>query len=126
MHRSWLANQHQHAHPISKSWILFLFAVKFIYSEKATKFLRNLHLFLTDTSNSQKKVEILQIFCGLLRIYELYIDLGFGKQTFLKICVMLVKMGKSQKQLTCSQILQKTNDIHICLILPYRSYLITT
>ena len=44
--------------------------VKFIYSEKATKNLRNLHLFLTDTSTSQKKVEISQTFCGLLRIYE--------------------------------------------------------
>ena len=45
--------------------------IKFIYSEKATKFLRNLHLFLTGTSTSQKKVEISQNFCGLLRIYEL-------------------------------------------------------
>ena len=32
--------------------------IKFIYSEKATKILRNLHLFLTDTTYSQKKVEI--------------------------------------------------------------------
>ena len=46
--------------------------VKFIYSEKATKILRNLHLFLTGTSVSQKKVEILQKICGLLRIYEFY------------------------------------------------------
>ena len=45
--------------------------LKFIYSEKATKILRNLHLFLTGTSTSQKKVEISQKFCGLLRIYEL-------------------------------------------------------
>ena len=36
--------------------------------------MRNLHLFLTGTTTaSQKKVEILQIFCGLLRIYELYL-----------------------------------------------------
>ena len=47
------------------------FNVKFIYSEKATKILRNLHLFLTGTSVNQKKVEISQNFCGLLRIYEL-------------------------------------------------------
>ena len=47
--------------------------VKFIYSEKATKRLRNLHLFLTGTSACQKKVEISQNFCGLLRIYELYL-----------------------------------------------------
>ena len=45
--------------------------IKFIYSEKATKILPNLHLFLTGTSTSQKKVEIWQQFCGLLRIYEL-------------------------------------------------------
>ena len=50
------------------------FGVKFIYSEKATKNLRNLHLFLTGSSTSQKKVEISQIFCGLLRIYELYMN----------------------------------------------------
>ena len=46
--------------------------LKFIYSEKATKFFQNLHLFLTGTSASQKKVEISQNFCGLLRIYEPY------------------------------------------------------
>ena len=34
--------------------------------------MRNLHLFLTGTSASQKKVEISQTFFGLLRIYELY------------------------------------------------------
>ena len=48
--------------------------LKFIYSEKATKILRNLHLFLTGTSTSQKKVEISQKFCGLLRIYELKVS----------------------------------------------------
>ena len=37
-----------------------LLSLKFIYSEKATKILRNLHLFLTGTSTSQKKVDILQ------------------------------------------------------------------
>ena len=42
--------------------------VKFIYSEKATKFLRNLHLFWLVLVH---KVEISQNFCGLLRIYEL-------------------------------------------------------
>ena len=35
-----------------------IFSLKFIYSEKATKILRNLQLFLTGISNSQKKVEI--------------------------------------------------------------------
>ena len=51
-------------------WGIFAL-VKFVYSEKATKILRNLHLFLTGTSTSQKKVEISQKICGLLRIYEL-------------------------------------------------------
>ena len=46
--------------------------LKFKYSEKATKILRNLHLFLTGASARQKKVEISQNFCGLLRIYKLY------------------------------------------------------
>ena len=46
--------------------------VMFIYSEEATKFLRNLQLFLTGSTYSQKKVEISQNFCGLLRIYEHY------------------------------------------------------
>ena len=46
--------------------------IKFIYSEKATKILRNLPLFLTGTTTSQEKVEISQTFCGLHRMYELY------------------------------------------------------
>ena len=45
-----------------------LLLLKFIYSEKATNFLQNLHLFLTGTSASQKKVEISQNFCGLLTL----------------------------------------------------------
>ena len=45
--------------------------LKFIYSQKVTKILRNLHLFLTGTSTCQKKVEISLKFCGLLRIYKL-------------------------------------------------------
>ena len=48
-----------------------LTGLKFIYSEKATTFLRNLHLFLTGTSISQKKVKISQNFCCLLRISAL-------------------------------------------------------
>ena len=49
--------------------------LQFIYSEKATKSLRNLHLVLTGTSISQKKGKVSQKFCGLLRIYELYRNL---------------------------------------------------
>ena len=40
--------------------------LKFIYSEKATKILRNLHLLLTVCST-----KVSQTFCGLPRIYEL-------------------------------------------------------
>ena len=47
---------------------------KFIYSEKPTKIRRNFH---ADLSFSKKliKWEILSKFCGLLRIYELYLFL---------------------------------------------------
>ena len=56
-------------------WIVKnMMCLKFIYSEMATKILRNLHLFLTDTSTSQKKVEILQKFYGLFRKYEIYLQ----------------------------------------------------
>ena len=49
-----------------------LFAVKFIYSEKATKILRNLLLTFDHSTYSQKLVEDFAKFCGLLRIFELY------------------------------------------------------
>ena len=45
--------------------------VKFIYSEKATKMLRNLHLTFDHSKHSQKLGEDFTKFCGLLRIYEL-------------------------------------------------------
>ena len=45
--------------------------VTFIYSEKATKNLRNLPLTLDYSTYSQKLVEDFAKFCGLLRIYEL-------------------------------------------------------
>ena len=51
---------------------VFLNWLKFIYSEKATKFLQNLHLTLSYVVAVKSEVEILQNFCGLLRIYELY------------------------------------------------------
>ena len=47
------------------------YALKFIYSEKATKFLRNLPLTFDYNTYSQKKVEDFAKFCSLLRIYEL-------------------------------------------------------
>ena len=46
--------------------------VKFIYSEKATKILRNLHLTFDYSTYSQKLGGDFAKFCGLLRIYELY------------------------------------------------------
>ena len=45
--------------------------VKFIYSEKATKILRNLPLTFDHSTYGQKLVEDFAKFCGLLRIYEL-------------------------------------------------------
>ena len=45
--------------------------VKFIYSEKTTKILRNLPLTFDDSTYSQKLMEDFAKFCGLLRIYEL-------------------------------------------------------
>ena len=47
--------------------------LKFIYSEKATKILRNLPLTFDYMQYIQSKVvEDFAKFCGLLRIYELY------------------------------------------------------
>ena len=45
--------------------------VKFIYSEKATKILRNLPLTFDYSTYSQKLGEDFAKFCVLLRIYEL-------------------------------------------------------
>ena len=46
--------------------------LKFIYSEKATKILRNLPLTFDYSTYGQKLGEDFAKFCGLLRIYELY------------------------------------------------------
>ena len=48
------------------------FLVKFIYSEKATKFCEIFPLLLTTVHTAKSKGKISQIFCGLLRIHELY------------------------------------------------------
>ena len=45
--------------------------LKFIYVEKATKFLRNLPLNFDYSTYGQKLGEDFAKFCGLLRIYEL-------------------------------------------------------
>ena len=57
--------------PVISNWPFPYVFIKFVYSEKATKILRNLQLFVCMYCR-QKKVEIRQNFCGLLRIYELY------------------------------------------------------
>ena len=53
--------------------------LKFIYSEKATKILRNLPLTSDYSTYGQKLGEDFAKSCGLLRIYELYkVKLGCG------------------------------------------------
>ena len=47
--------------------------VKFIYSEKATKILQNLPLTFDYSTYGQKLGEDFAKFCGLLKIYELYV-----------------------------------------------------
>ena len=47
--------------------------LKFIYSEKTTKILRNLPLTFDYSTYNQKLGEDFTKFCGLLRIYELYL-----------------------------------------------------
>ena len=49
--------------------VLIFYFIKFIYSEKATKFCEISSLLLTGTTYDKSKVEII---CGLLRIYKLY------------------------------------------------------
>ena len=51
----------------------FCVLVKLIYSEKATKVLRNLHLLFVLCTGSQIIGGDFAKFCGLLRIYELYV-----------------------------------------------------
>ena len=46
-------------------------ALKFIYSEKATKILRNVPLTFDNSIYGPKLGEDFAKFCGLLRIYEL-------------------------------------------------------
>ena len=48
-----------------------LFALKFVYSEKAIKFCQISTLLLSYVVPVKSKVEIFAKFCGLLRIYEL-------------------------------------------------------
>ena len=51
------------------------YKVKFIYSEKATKFCEIFPLLLTVCTAVKSKGKSLQKICGLLRIYELYCTL---------------------------------------------------
>ena len=47
--------------------------VKFMYSEKAAKIFKIFPLLLTYVTPVKSKVKISKKFCGLLRIYELYV-----------------------------------------------------
>ena len=59
---------------LGMSWHL-----KFIHSEKDTKFLQNHHLRFVRCSNGQIYGGDFAKFCGLLRIYEFYKDLASSK-----------------------------------------------
>ena len=50
-----------------------IFFIKFRYCEKATKLERISNIFLKLLCNIKTKWEIFSIFCGLLRIFELYL-----------------------------------------------------
>ena len=56
---------------VAEEWRLVISKLNFIYSEKATKFLQNLHLTFDYSTYSQKLGGDFAKFCGLLRIYEL-------------------------------------------------------
>ena len=58
-----------HTYPNFKEPLLC--QLKLIYSEKATKNLRNLHLAFDHSTHSQNLGEDFTKFCGLLRTYEL-------------------------------------------------------
>ena len=57
---------------IDKAYVLKIFLLKFVYSEKATKFLRNLHRRFDHYYIRQIYGGDFGKICGLLRIYELY------------------------------------------------------
>ena len=56
--------------------------VKFIYSEKATKFCEIFTLLLSYVVPVKSKVKISAKFCGLLRIYELEVKFTMHKRFF--------------------------------------------
>ena len=55
---------------------------KFIYSEKATKFCKISTLLLTTVHTVKSKVEILTKFCGLLRLYEIYVGSKIASSSY--------------------------------------------
>ena len=74
--------------------------LKFIYSEKATKILRNLLLAVDYSTYGQKLGEDFAKFCGLLRIYELYsqgICLSYNISTFCVDGAKTIMLNNSQK-----------------------------
>ena len=71
--------------------------LKFIYSEKATKILRNLPLTFDYSTYGQKLGEDFAKFCGLIRIYELYCIIYILWQIGLRI--QILKLFNSLVQL---------------------------
>jgi hypothetical protein len=67
-----------------RCFALLFFLLKFIYYEKVTKFCENFPLTIVLCSASQKYREDFAKFCGLLRIYELYLTI-FPLALFLNI-----------------------------------------
>ena len=61
-----------HIQAVCEGLNFLLKKLKFIYSEKATKFCEIFSLLLTLCTVVKSKGKISQKFCGLLRIYELY------------------------------------------------------
>ena len=82
--KNWL-NYGPHEAPRSSKPITFSVYkctfVKFIYSEKATKSLRNLHLFLTGTSISQKRWRFRKVFVAFseyMNFMQMFPDISEG------------------------------------------------
>ena len=80
--------------------------LKFIYSEKANKNLRNLHLAFVLCSSSHKLGGDFAKFCGLLRIYELYkVELW----TLIKISFCILTIYQQNYEVTSNPMKKKWN-----------------
>ena len=77
-------------------WSLQL-QLKFLYSEKATKFDEISKFYLKLLRSFKKRLEISSYFCGLLRIYELYWWVVITNWTIVLLKYHLRKNWKSKK-----------------------------